>query len=258
MYQILKSFDPLVIGIKEAFNGPPKDHSGKFYKDVPSGKDFNNYLPFALKNVNYCQGNVSETSDPADKDTVYKHWLAVSTELSFNDLTSTHGPTGKFFMEELQGYDFPSLGVQVLVNDRYGGKYMQMNEYHKRVCQETSPVTGEPYGEPFEFYNLISTDRIYVPNDGVIPEWREAVARYSIPLKSGVTQEDYGTTQEARQAREEATEGRIDPLNWTPKIAGAAQDIDMPPNSDQKELPDDSTAQTEENKKLHTEPENAA
>ena len=134
MYQILKAFDPLVIGIKEAINGAPVDHSGKFYKDVPSGKNFHNYLPFALKNVNYCQGNASEPEDPEEAQKVYNHWLAVTTQLDTTDLNTTHGPTGYFMTTDMQKYDFPSLGAQVLVNDRFGGKYIQKNEYKKGIC----------------------------------------------------------------------------------------------------------------------------
>ena len=134
MYQILKAFDPLVIGIKETINGAPVDHSGKFYRDVPSGKNFHNYLPFALKNVNYCQGNASELEDPEEAQKVYNHWLAVTIQLDTTDINTTHGPTGYFMTTDIQKYDFPSLGAQVLVNDRFGGKYVQKNEYKKGIC----------------------------------------------------------------------------------------------------------------------------
>ena len=58
---ITSFLDPVVIGLRDFFNGGPQeaiDQASMYYKQRPAGPDY--IPPFAIANVNYCNGVVSE------------------------------------------------------------------------------------------------------------------------------------------------------------------------------------------------------
>ena len=142
--------DSYVVQMRDMLNGAAQaptvvDQATLFYYNRPPGPDYQ--APFVYANKNSCPGveTVVEGVEPIT------FWILIVDEIKKLE-DEYDRDRSEFLLYDFSRFDIYGevLADPELVDKK--GQVLRKQKYVKKMCQETEPETGKPYGKPVPFY----------------------------------------------------------------------------------------------------------